>query len=121
MHLYKPACADIPSPKLGLPKSSESALKCRRHLAVTKPPPQAACWPVRPSGAAERKYLEKFLRVHGISLQETTRAETGMAYRYLLVAMLSSQGTALKSKVVVIKERRIEIAKKYYIAKRKEK
>lgn len=112
MHLYKPACADIPSPKLGLPKSSESALKCRRHLAVTKPPPQAACWPVRPSGAAERKYLEKFLRVHGISLQETTRAETGMAYRYLLVAMLSNQGTALKSKVVVIKERRIEIAKK---------
>lgn len=83
MHLYKPACADIPSPKLGLPKSSESALKCRRHLAVTKPPPQAACWPVRPSGAAERKYLEKFLRVHGISLQETTKAETGMAYRYL--------------------------------------
>ena len=54
-------------------------------------------------------------------MQETTRAETGMAYRYLLVAMLSSQGTALKSKVVVIKERRIEIAKKYYIAKRKEK
>ena len=112
MHLYKPACADIPSPKLGLPKSSESALKCRRHLAVTKPPPQAACWPVRPSGAVERKYLEKFLRVHGISLQETIRAETGMPYRYLLVAMLSSQGAALKSKVVVIKERRIEIAKK---------
>ncbi|XP_057172017.1 voltage-gated potassium channel subunit beta-1 isoform X3 [Ursus arctos] len=83
MHLYKPACADIPSPKLGLPKSSESALKCRRHLAVTKPPPQAACWPGRPSGAAERKFLEKFLRVHGISLQETTRAETGMAYRNL--------------------------------------
>ena len=88
MHLYKPACADIPSPKLGLPKSSESALKCRRHLAVTKPPPQAACWPVRPSGAVERKYLEKFLRVHGISLQETTRAETGMAYRYLLVNVI---------------------------------
>lgn len=121
MHLYKPACADIPSPKLGLPKSSESALKCRRHLAVTKPPPQAACWPVRPSGAAERKYLEKFLRVHGISLQETTRAETGMAYRYLLVAMLSNQGTALKSKVVVIKERRIEIAKKILYSRRKRK
>ncbi|XP_006908268.1 voltage-gated potassium channel subunit beta-1 isoform X2 [Pteropus alecto] len=83
MHLYKPACADIPTSKLGLPKSSESALKCRRHIAVTKPPPRAACWPVRPSGAAEWKYLEKFLRVHGISLQETTRAETGMAYRNL--------------------------------------
>nr|KAF6474581.1 potassium voltage-gated channel subfamily A member regulatory beta subunit 1 [Rousettus aegyptiacus] len=80
MHLYKPACADIPTSKLGLPKSSESALKCRRHIAVTKPPPRAACWPVRPSGAAEWKCLEKFLRVHGISLQETTRAETGMAY-----------------------------------------
>ncbi|XP_064442047.1 voltage-gated potassium channel subunit beta-1 isoform X2 [Mirounga angustirostris] len=83
MHLYKPACADIPSSKLGLPKSSELALKCRRHLAVAKPPPQVACWPARPSGAAERKFLEKFLRVHGISLQETTRAETGMAYRNL--------------------------------------
>lgn len=121
MHLYKPACADIPSPKLGLPKSSESALKCRRHLAVTKPPPQAVCWPVRPSGAVERKYLEKFLRVHGISLQETTRAETGMTYRYLLVAMLSSQGTALKSKFVVIKETRVEIAKKNLCRKRKRK
>ncbi|XP_070099268.1 voltage-gated potassium channel subunit beta-1 isoform X4 [Equus przewalskii] len=83
MHLYKPACADIPSPKLGLPKCGELALKCRRHLAVSKPPPQAACGPVGRSGAAERRCLEKFLHVHGISLQETTRAETGMAYRNL--------------------------------------
>nr|KAF6382320.1 hypothetical protein mPipKuh1_006990 [Pipistrellus kuhlii] len=81
MHLYKPACADIPSPKLGLPKSSDSAPKCRRHMVVTKPPLGEACWPARPSGAAEWKHLEKFLRVHGISLRETTRAETGMAYR----------------------------------------
>lgn len=112
MHLYKPACADIPSPKLGLPKSSDSALKCRRHIAVTKPP-RAACWPVRPSGAAEQKYLEKFLRVHGVSLQETTRAETGMAYRYVLVVMLPNQGTVLESKVVVIREVRIEIVKQH--------
>lgn len=110
MHLYKPACADIPSPKLGLPKSSESALKCRRHLAVTKPPPQAACWPVRPSGAAERKYLEKFLRAHGISLQETTRAETGMPYRYLLVALAREQGAALRSRGAVTKGIRLEMA-----------
>lgn len=54
-------------------------------------------------------------------MQETTRAETGMAYRYLLVAMLSNQGTALKSKVVVIKERRIEIAKKILYSRRKRK
>ena len=121
MHLYKPACADIPSPKLGLPRSSESALKCRRHAVVSKPPPQAACWPVRPSGAAERKHLEKFLRVHGNSLQETTRAETGMPYRYLLVAMFSSQGTALKSKLVVIRGIRIEIAKETVYRKRKRK
>lgn len=70
---------------------------------VTKPPPGEACWPARPSGAAERKHLEKFLRVHGISLRETTRAETGMAYRYLLVVMSSNQGTALKSEVAVIR------------------
>lgn len=101
MHLYKPACADIPSPKLGLPKSSELALKCRRHIAVAKRPPQAACWPGKPSGAAEQKYLETFLRVHGLSLQETTRAETGMAYRYLLVTVSPNQGTSLKSKVVI--------------------
>lgn len=119
MHLYKPACADIPTSKLGLPKSSESALKCRRHIAVTKPPPRAVCWPVRPSGAAEWKYLEKFLRVHGISLQETTRAETGMAYRYFLIVTSSNLGTALKLKVLVIKERRIEIAKHTHIEKGK--
>ena len=120
MHLYKPACADIPSPKLALPKASESALKCRRHLAVSKPPPQAACWPVRPSGAAEWKYLEKFLRVHGISLKETTRAETGMAYRYLLVILSSNQGAALKSQVIVSKEVRIGIVKKTHVEKGKE-
>lgn len=120
MHLYKPACADIPSSKLGLPKSSESALKCRRHIAVAKPPPQAACWPARPSGAAERKYLEKFLRVHGVSLKETTRAETGMPYRYSLVVMFTNQGAALKSKVVVIIEIRIAIAKQTQIGKGKE-
>ncbi|KAM7331262.1 hypothetical protein ACRRTK_010451 [Alexandromys fortis] len=85
MHLYKPACADIPSPKLGLPKSSESALKCRRHLTVTKTQPQGACWPVRPSGTSEWKCLEKFLRVHGVSLQETTKAKTGMAYSMMEV------------------------------------
>lgn len=121
MHLYKPACADIPSSKLGLPKSSESALKCRRHLAVTKPPPQVACWPARPSGAAERKFLEKFLRVHGISLQETTRAETGMAYRYLRLTMSSDQGTALKSGVVVLRERRMEMTKPTLSRKRNRK
>lgn len=119
MHLYKPACADIPSPKLGLPKCGELALKCRRHLAVSKPPPQAACGPVGRSGAAERRCLEKFLHVHGISLQETTRVETGMAYRYLLVATSSSQGTTLKPKAVVIKEIMIEIAKQTPYRKRK--
>lgn len=119
MHLYKPACADIPSPKLGLPKSSDSALKCRRHLTVTKTQPQAVCWPVRPSGAAERRYLEKFLRVHGVSLQETTKAQTGMVYRYCLsIAMSSTQGTALKSKVIAIKEIRFEIAKQNDMKKR---
>ncbi|XP_051054913.1 voltage-gated potassium channel subunit beta-1 isoform X2 [Phodopus roborovskii] len=83
MHLYKPACADIPSPKLALPKSSESALKCRRHLTVTKTRPQGACGPGRASETTTWKCLEKFLRVHGVSLQETTKVKTGMAYRNL--------------------------------------
>ncbi|EAW78736.1 potassium voltage-gated channel, shaker-related subfamily, beta member 1, isoform CRA_e [Homo sapiens] len=73
--------------------SSEHTTVCttgmphRWHLAVTKTQPQAACKPVRPSGAAEQKYVEKFLRVHGISLQETTRAETGMAYRLPVIVL----------------------------------
>lgn len=42
-----------------------------------------------------------------------------MAYRYLLVATSSSQGTTLKPKAVVIKEIMIEIAKQTPYRKRK--
>ncbi|XP_044525465.1 voltage-gated potassium channel subunit beta-1 [Gracilinanus agilis] len=83
MHLYKAACADIPSPKLGLGKSGDSALKGKRPLVGPQARLPAWCGPGKSSGAVERKHLEKFLRVHGLSLQETVRAETGMPYRNL--------------------------------------
>nr|XP_009666860.1 PREDICTED: voltage-gated potassium channel subunit beta-1-like [Struthio camelus australis] len=82
MHLYKPACTDIPPHKPGLPKPSEALLKGKKQSATPKPCPPAARWAGRASGAAERKDLERFLHVHGLSLQSTVKAETGMKYRY---------------------------------------
>lgn len=52
-------------------------------------------------------------------MKETTRAETGMAYRYLLVILSSNQGAALKSQVIVSKEVRIGIVKKNTCRERK--
>lgn len=54
-------------------------------------------------------------------MQETTRAETGMAYRYWPVAMLFNQGTARKSRVLVVKEIRTEITEQTLCGKRKRK
>ncbi|XP_028926666.1 voltage-gated potassium channel subunit beta-1 isoform X1 [Ornithorhynchus anatinus] len=83
MHLYKPACGDIPSPKLSTQKSRESSLKSRGSNLMAKVHPPVVCRPGRLSGAAERKNLEKFLRVHGLSLQESTKTRTGMTFRNL--------------------------------------
>lgn len=82
MHLYKPACADIPPHKPSLQKPSEALLKGKKPSVVPKICPPLCGWAGKASGAAELKQLEKFLHVHGLSLQDTVRAETGMKYRY---------------------------------------
>ncbi|XP_013048485.2 voltage-gated potassium channel subunit beta-1 isoform X2 [Anser cygnoides] len=83
MHLYKPACADIPPHKPSLQKPSEALLKGKKPSVVPRICPPVSVWAGKASGAAELKQLEKFLHVHGLSLQETVRAETGMKYRNL--------------------------------------
>ena len=82
MHLYKPSCADIPPHKPSLQKPSEALLKGKKPSVVPRACPPAAGWSAKLSPAAELKQLEKFLHLHGLSLQETVRAETGMKYRY---------------------------------------
>lgn len=86
MHLYKPSCADIPPHKPSLQKPSEALLKGKKQSAVPRACPPAAGWPGKLSRAAELKQLEKFLHLHGLSLQETVQAKTGMKYRYFCVS-----------------------------------
>uniref|UniRef100_A0A8C6K3Y7 Voltage-gated potassium channel subunit beta-1 n=1 Tax=Melopsittacus undulatus TaxID=13146 RepID=A0A8C6K3Y7_MELUD len=83
MHLYKPACTDIPPHKPSLQKPSEALLKGKKQSAGPRACPPAVGWPGKLSQATELKQLEKFLHLHGLSLQETVRAETGMKYRNL--------------------------------------
>ncbi|KAM6258200.1 voltage-gated potassium channel subunit beta-1 isoform 2-T2 [Porphyrio hochstetteri] len=83
MHLYKPACADIPPHKPSLQKPSETLLRGKKHSVAPRACPPATGWPGTLSPAAELKQLEKFLHLHGLSLQDTVRAETGMKYRNL--------------------------------------
>lgn len=74
MHLYKPACADIPPPKPGPPRGRRVSRGPRAHGP-------AAGWPGARSPSAERKQLERFLHLHGLSLHDSTRAQSGMRYR----------------------------------------
>lgn len=90
MHLYKPACADIPPHKPSLQKPSEALLKGKKPSVVPRICPPVSGWAGKASGATELKQLEKFLHVHGLSLQETVRAETGMKYRYWGVPRVSA-------------------------------
>lgn len=80
--MYKPSCADIPPHKPSLQKPSEALLKGKKQSVVPRARPPAVGWPGKLSRDAELKQLEKFLHLHGLSLQETVRAETGMKYRY---------------------------------------
>lgn len=82
MNLYKAACADIPPPKISVQKSSETPLKVNKQSMVPKVCCSARCWPGRVSGPTEQKLLEKFLLMHGLSIQQTVKAATGMIYRY---------------------------------------
>lgn len=95
MHLYKPACADIPLHKPSLQKPSEVLLKGKKQSVVPRASPPAVGWPGKLSPAAELKQLEKFLHLHGLSLQETVRAKTGMKYRYYCMSLAGLLGGCL--------------------------
>ncbi|XP_021251748.1 voltage-gated potassium channel subunit beta-1 isoform X1 [Numida meleagris] len=81
MHLYKPSCADIPPHKPALQKAGEALLRGKKPSAAPRDHPAAGAG--RASGASERRQLERFLLVHGLSLHESVRAQAGMAYRNL--------------------------------------
>ena len=87
MYLYKAACPDIPAPKQkGGQKAGERAQgpRCGRQspagLRLYTP---LLCWRgLKAKSQLELKHLEEFLNMHALSLQDSVRATTGMAYRY---------------------------------------
>ncbi|KAE8604133.1 hypothetical protein XENTR_v10014585 [Xenopus tropicalis] len=83
MHLYKPSYTDIPNPKIGGHKPNETSVKIKARTAAPKACLPYQCWAMRFNSAMEQKYLERFASVHGLSLKDTVRAETGMIYRNL--------------------------------------
>lgn len=80
MHLYKPSCADIPTHKPALQKASEAPLRGKKPSVAPRDHPTAGAG--RASGASERRQLERFLHLHGLSLRESVQAQAGMVYRY---------------------------------------
>lgn len=81
MHLYKPSYSDIPNPKLGGQKTSDSAAKVKKTNAAPKTFLPLRCWAMTLNSSMEQKCLERFVYVHGLSLKDTVKAETGMIYR----------------------------------------
>ncbi|XP_041420852.1 voltage-gated potassium channel subunit beta-1 isoform X1 [Xenopus laevis] len=83
MYLYKPTYTDIPNPKIGGQKPNETSARLKAKTAAPKVCLPHQCWAMRFNTAMEQKYLERFASVHGLSLKDTVRAETGMIYRNL--------------------------------------
>ncbi|XP_072264110.1 voltage-gated potassium channel subunit beta-1 isoform X2 [Pyxicephalus adspersus] len=83
MHLYKASYTDIPNPKIGGQKASESTARVKKTNAGPKACLPLRCWAVTLNSSMEQKCLERFVHVHGLSLKETIKAETGMIYRNL--------------------------------------
>ncbi|XP_044147887.1 voltage-gated potassium channel subunit beta-1 isoform X1 [Bufo gargarizans] len=82
MHLYKASYADIPNPKIAGQKGNETA-KAKKPNAASKTCLPLRCLAMTLNGSMEQKFLERFANVHGLSLKETVKAETGMIYRNL--------------------------------------
>ncbi|XP_075426656.1 voltage-gated potassium channel subunit beta-1 isoform X2 [Ascaphus truei] len=83
MHLYKPTYNDIPNPKIGGQKSNDTSTKVKRANAALKACLPCQFWGMRLNANMEQKCLERFMSVHGLSLKDTVKAETGMMYRNL--------------------------------------
>ncbi|XP_073530871.1 voltage-gated potassium channel subunit beta-1 isoform X2 [Phyllobates terribilis] len=82
MHLYKPSYADMPNPKITGQKGNENARAKKPNVASKNCLP-LQCLAMTLNASMEQKYLERFASVHGLSLKETIKAETGMIYRNL--------------------------------------
>lgn len=80
MHLYKPNYADIPNPKITGQKNSETA-RAKKPNAASKNCLSPRCLAMTLYASREQKSLERFAYVHGLSLKETIKEETGMIYR----------------------------------------
>ncbi|KAM9315818.1 voltage-gated potassium channel subunit beta-1 isoform 1-T1 [Gastrophryne carolinensis] len=83
MHLYKPSYTDIPNPKLGGQKAADSATRGKKANAAPRSCLPLRCWTMTLNSSMEQKRLECFVNVHGLSLKETVKMETGMLYRNL--------------------------------------
>lgn len=82
MYLYKATCPDIPTPKQKGGQKERGQNRCSKQNAGGKLYPPLVC--LRSNSQVELKHLEEFLNVHTLSLQDSVRARTGMAYRYKL-------------------------------------
>lgn len=84
MYLYKATCSEIPNLKpKGIHKASGDRAQTRisRDNSVDKAYP-FMCWGgLRTNTHLELKHLEEFLNTHGVSLQDSGPAVTGMVYR----------------------------------------
>lgn len=82
MYLYKATCPNIPTPKQKGGQKERGQGSCSKQNAREKLHPPLVC--LRSNSQVELKHLEEFLNVHTLSLQDSVRARTGMAYRYTL-------------------------------------
>ncbi|KAG5269030.1 hypothetical protein AALO_G00197510 [Alosa alosa] len=81
MYLYKAACSDIPAPKQkGAQKAGERGQGPRGGRQ--SPAGVRLYWGgLKARAALDIKHLEEFLNTHALSLQDSVRSTTGMAYR----------------------------------------
>lgn len=86
MYLYKATCPEIPTPKQKGGQKHGGERGQQRGSKQTpggKIYPPLVCWGgLHNNSQLELKHLEEFLNVHTLSLQDSVRARTGMAYRY---------------------------------------
>ncbi len=82
MYLYKATCPNIPTPKQKGGQKERGQSSCGKQNAGEKLYPPLVH--LRSNSQVELKHLEEFLNVHTLSLQDSVRARTGMAYRYTL-------------------------------------
>lgn len=91
MYLYKPTCPEIPNPKQkgtrgqgGVPPQGPGQGRLISQTSTgTGPGPYAPLmWTAnKPNSVVELKQLEEFLNFHSLSLHDTVKSQTGMAYR----------------------------------------